>query len=397
MANTGCKHYVLSIAFLMIIYSAGLTQVAIELGRKERPQFTEAFLRVPTKANLRMFKEDLESNCWLAHKLCPWMRYMLFAALSDAGDKALLGRAGWLFYKPAVQYLIEPWSADADNDQGNIFSVIISFHAQLTEREIKLLLVPVPDKASVYPEMLVSGAGRIEQPVNSKTLEIISKLRQAGIEVVDLFEVFSQAGAGKLPEDITRYYLSQDTHWSPEGMRLAAKTVAKKILDSGWSKKRAIEYDLKPVTIERYGDILTMMQVPQIERLFEPEQLNCTQVVRAGSGQLYRDDPNSEILIIGDSFLRIYSGDEPHSGGFIEHLAYELGFGLISLVNDGGASTLVRQELSRKPALLTNKKLVIWEFAERDIRFGIEGWQHVPLPKPVLETATPLIKTREAD
>ena len=83
---------------------------------------------------------------------------------------------------------------------------------------------------------------------------------------------------------------------------------------------------------------------------------------------------------MGDSFLRIYSGDEPGSGGFIEHLAFELGFPLTSLVNDGGASTLVRQELSRKPALLRNKKLVIWEFIERDIRFGTEGWQEVILP-----------------
>ena len=28
--------------------------------------------------------------------------------------------------------------------------------------------------------------------------------------------------------------------------------------------------------------------------------------------------------------------------------------------------------------ILLNKKLVIWEFTERDIRSGIEGWQIVP-------------------
>ncbi len=32
------------------------------------------------------------------------------------------------------------------------------------------------------------------------------------------------------------------------------------------------------------------------------------------------------------------------------------------------------------PTLLENKKVVIWEFVERDIRFGTEGWQIVPLP-----------------
>jgi hypothetical protein len=51
-----------------------------------------------------------------------------------------------------------------------------------------------------------------------------------------------------------------------------------------------------------------------------------------------------------------------------------------AIVNDGGASTLVRQELHRRAALLTNKKVVVWEFVERDIRFGTEGWQLVPLP-----------------
>jgi hypothetical protein len=40
----------------------------------------------------------------------------------------------------------------------------------------------------------------------------------------------------------------------------------------------------------------------------------------------------------------------------------------------------VRQQLARKPALLKGKKVVVWEFVERDIRFGTEGWQVIPLP-----------------
>jgi hypothetical protein len=214
------------------------------------------------------------------------------------------------------------------------------------------------------------------------------------VEIVDLFSVFAEAREGLSPGDNTRYYLSQDSHWSPEGMRLAARAVAGRILDLGWVgdpilqkdrkmgtlEKGKVRYRLKPANIERYGDVLKMMRAPQIEGKFEPETLNCAQVVNADTSQLYQADPDSEVLVIGDSFLRIYSRDEPGSGGFVEHLACELGFPLTSIVNDGGASTLVRQELSRKPALLRNKKLVIWEFVERDIRFGTEGWQQVPLP-----------------
>jgi hypothetical protein len=35
--------------------------------------------------------------------------------------------------------------------------------------------------------------------------------------------------------------------------------------------------------------------------------------------------------------------------------------------------------LSRKINLLKGKKCVIWEFIERDFRFGAEGWKEVPL------------------
>ena len=35
----------------------------------------------------------------------------------------------------------------------------------------------------------------------------------------------------------------------------------------------------------------------------------------------------------------------------------------------------MRQELYRRPTLLHNKRVVVWEFVDRDIRFGTEGWQ----------------------
>ena len=139
-------------------------------------------------------------------------------------------------------------------------------------------------------------------------------------------------------------------------------------------------YDFKPAPVRRLGDIIRMLQVPQIEQDIAPEDIPCRQIVRHDNQTPYHDDPDGEILVLGDSFLRIYEQDEPQSAGFLAHLACELRQPLASIVNDGGASTLVRQELHRRPRLLANKKLVIWEFVERDIRFGAEGWQLVPLP-----------------
>jgi len=380
VAKGKVKHVFLIAAFLIVLLSVGVVQLAVELSEGERLQLTELFRQLPTKDNLRLFEHDLEKNCRLAGKLRTSVQYAQFLVLRETGDKVLMGRASWFFYKPAVQYLIEPLPADSQYSRADVLSAIISFRDQLARRGIRLLVLPAPNKASIYPEMLTSRAEGSEQPVNPKTIEIISGLRESGVEIVDLFRVFAEAREGLSPGDNTRYYLSQDSHWSGDGMRLAAQAVARRILDLEWAEKGKVRYRLKSTTTKRYGDVLKMMRAPQIEGRFEPETLNCAQVVNADTGQLYQADPNSEVLVIGDSFLRIYSRDEPGSGGFVEHLAYELGFPLASIVNDGGASTLVRQELSRKPALLRNKKLVVWEFVERDIRFGMEGWQQVPLP-----------------
>ena len=43
------------------------------------------------------------------------------------------------------------------------------------------------------------------------------------------------------------------------------------------------------------------------------------------------------------------------------------------------SGTLVRQELARELDLLKGKRLVIWTFAERDLRFGMKGWEKIAL------------------
>lgn len=368
--------------FLLIIFTVPLTQTAIEAGQGPGLQLAELFSQVPGPADLRAFEREMENSSWFARTLRPWTQYIHFLVLRDAGDKAISGCDGWLFYKPAVQYLIEPLPPGTISDTGrdNIISAVTSFHDDLAARNIRLLVVIAPNKASVYPEMLTKRAGRTKQPVNQHTLEIISLFRQSGVQVLDLFDVYARTRWEHSDTAGPKYYLAQDSHWSPEGVRLAAKAAADRLFELGWAAKGAVEYNLKPVEIERHGDVLEMTRVPQIKTHFRPQRLNCTQVVKKDTARLYRDEPDSEILVLGDSFLRIYEKDEPGSAGFIAHLAYELGFGLASIVNDGGASTLVRQQLYRKPALLADKKVVIWQFVERDIRFGTQGWQHVPLP-----------------
>ncbi|HET9318462.1 MAG TPA: hypothetical protein VFO27_01765 [Bryobacteraceae bacterium] len=351
--------------FLLIIYGVPLSQAGLEMYRGARPQAIDVFAAIPTKENLRAFEKDLERSSMYAQQVRPWMQYLTYLALRNPGEKAILGHDGWLFYKPDVQYLVEQKPLSTEDP----VTAILAFREELARRGIRLMVIPMPGKPSVYPEKLTRRIG-----FRSPTRDWIARLRAAGVETPDLFEIFET----KSPE--APYYLRRDTHWSGDAARIAAQAVARRIRDLEWLSPGSTDYDVKPIGVSRRGDIMRMMQAPQLEQQFPPEQVRCEQVVRRDTGELYHDDPQSPVLVLGDSFLRIYEKDEPGAAGFIAHLARELRCPLTSIVNDGGASTLVRQELSRKPGLLSGKKLVIWEFVERDIRFGTEGWKYVPLP-----------------
>ncbi len=371
------QKWFLIVVFLLMIYAVGILQAAIEWSEGDRPFIVELFTQKPTQANLRSFESELEKSSYVSQALQPAMRYFQFSVLKETGDKALMGRDGWFFYRPGAQYLIEPWPSRTGTVDENleIVTAVVDFRDQLKARGIELLVVPAPGKASVYPEMLAARASTSVEPVYAHTIKVLEELKKAGIEFVDLFEAFTQSKT-----ESSEYYLAQDTHWSTEGMRLAAKLTAQRLIELGWIERGNSQYELKPVTFSRYGDVLRMMDIPRIEQFYSPEELQCMQVVNGGNGELRKDDPESDILVLGDSFLRIYERDEPKVAGFVSHLAYELQTPIASIISDGGASTLVRQELKRKSELLAGKKVVVWEFVERDIRFGLEGWKKVPLP-----------------
>jgi SGNH hydrolase-like domain, acetyltransferase AlgX len=367
--------------FLAVIMAPGVIQSVFELRDGERPRALDVFRQPPTAGNLHAYEQSLEETSLVVKQLRPWVQYFEWRFLADAGENAVVGRDGWLFYRPSVRYLVERQTGAPESKVADPLQAIRSFRDQLQERGIRLLVVPVPNKESVYPGMLATRAEGAGVVVCEQTRRLLDQLDQAGVEYVDLFAVFRRASQEESRSRSRRLYLAQDSHWSPEGAQVAAAAAARRVLDVGAVNRGNHAYALRSVTVRRHGDLVEMLRVPQIERTLEPQSLACLQVVESDTGTTYRDRPESEILILGDSFLRIYEQDEPGAAGFIAHLARELGQPLSSLVNDGGASTLVRQELARRPALLLNKKLVIWEFAERDIRYGTEGWRIVPLAR----------------
>jgi hypothetical protein len=367
----------LVIFFLAVVASGLLIQTTVELRKGQGVGALDVFRQKPTAANLRAYERSLEDASVLARTVRPWFQFAQFAWLRDGGEKALVGRSGWLFYKPGFDDMVSRGSRPhATNDP---VAAVVAWRDALAARGIQLLVVLAPNKESIYPDYLTRRALRRDAMISPQTHDLMDRLKSAGVECVDLFALFAQARASAGGPGESELYLAQDSHWSPAGVALAARAVAGRLIEKGWVKPGRTEYREKPAPVKRLGDVLRMLQSAQIEKVSVPEHVPCVQVLLDDAGQLYQDQADSEVLVLGDSFLRLYQQDEPRSAGFIAHLAKELKQPLASLVNDGGASTLVRQQLHRRPELLKHKRVVVWEFVERDIRLGTEGWQHVPL------------------
>jgi hypothetical protein len=427
----------LILGFLAVIFGVPAAQIALELRRGQRVQFTDLFRQVPTPVNLRRYENALETQSWVRQEVRPAMQRVLFQCLRDTGAKALLGAHGWVFYRPGVRYLVEGdrpgtaaagslWVEPADHGGRRRAAVraIIEYRDRLQERGIELLVVPVPEKSSVYPDLLTRRAN--PQTFRSPTEEFLEKLRQAGVEVVDLFALFRQArSSADRPTTEGAYYLTCDTHWTPDGARLAAGAVADRIRQRGWLPKFPRKYQVNRVGVRRRGDVVEMMQVPGLQTYFPAQAVVCSQLVDKIPGLLVpkagdpegtfanshlKDTPlEPTLLLLGDSFSRIYQLPEPQSlgemsspaaansrasgrgamstkrllpgsAGFPSLLAEILQSPVDYIVSDGGAATEVRQRLSTNGEILENKRVVVWEFTERDVGAGREGWQSVPLP-----------------
>lgn len=376
--------WLLILLFLGIIASVALVQIFIEVLGKDGVRALEIFDQAPTAENLRAYERRLEAANWMGKLSRPWLQFARFAWLKDGGEKTVIGRGGWHFYKPGLNYMLaRPEPEKTQNAMHDPITAIVDFRDQLAARGVHLLLMPVPNKESIYPDQVSSRAEGLRQVVSPRTQEILKRLRSADVEFVDLFKEFGEARqqTGSAPPPFL--YLAQDTHWSPAGVDLAAKAVARRLTELGWVQTGQVNYRERAAPVPRLGDIVRMLQIPMIERVVPPENVSCFEVVRQDNGELYKDGSEADVLVLGDSFMRIYQQDAPTSAGFIAHLAKELKRPLMSLVNDGGGATLVRQELSSRPIFLKNKKVVVWEFVERDIGLAIEGWKLVALPAQV--------------
>ncbi|MBR4917437.1 MAG: hypothetical protein IKZ45_10285 [Fibrobacter sp.] len=373
-----------------------------------------------TSRYLRAFEKKVEDENALVLAVRPRYQLAVWNVFNDPGEKVVLGAAGkcigkscgretaeasdrWLFYRQDVEFLVQPSPLDVRSAKlDNPIKAIEKFRDQLKSKGVELLVVITPGKPSIYPERLtgtgigVAGHGKM----------ILDSLAKLGLNTVDLYTPLLSAKQGDAT--LGPLYLNDDTHWTPRGAEIAADVIAAKVkamveagsIDIG---EESVEYVVSDSVADRMGDVgemsgLNKFETFKVQRVtgHVVSQQEVSERTEAPADSLadstvvdstvvydttrtpFKDEFRiAQILILGDSFSRIYQTDSPVNAGWIAHFAKNMKRPVASIVSDGGASTLVREKLARKAGVLKGKKLLIWEFVERDLRFGAEGWKTV--------------------
>lgn len=373
---------------------SAVPEVRNEFQNAEGPWFARVL--VANRALLRAmdrFEDDLEDASALGQRVRPWMQQAL-ARLGAGNEQALVGRDGWLFFRPGLEYLTGPGFLEPRQiarravaaeswlpaPQPDPRVALTDFHRQLASRDIQLVVMPTPVKATIHPEQFSAGLDSMEPLDNASFPLFIDDLQAAGVLVFDPIPVLMQAKA----EADAAQYLATDTHWRPESMERVSAALAAFLREHGLkAQAHPAGYETVEEQVVNFGDITRMLDLPAGQRVF-PEESAVVRQVRDRRGDLWRADPNADVLLLGDSFSNIFSLEAMGWGeaaGFAEHLSLALQRPVDRIARNDQAAFATREALARDLARgrdrLDGKKIVIYQFASRELAVG--DWKRIDL------------------
>jgi hypothetical protein len=225
-------------------------------------------------------------------------------------------------------------------------------------------------KPAIHPERLGDEAWAATNPVprNASYQTFLDELKGHGVLVFDPADEIARTNRADPPA-----YLATDTHWRPETMQRVAEALAGFVLaHAALPARPAVGYEAERREARQTGDTAAMLDLPAGQTLFPPERVTLRFVVDA-DGNPWRSSRDADVLLLGDSFTKIYSLETMGWGeaaGLGEHLSLALQRPIDRIIQNDQGAHATRGLLAREPARLAGKRVVIWQFAARELAFG---------------------------
>lgn len=295
------------------------------------------------------------SHVSLAQRAADLERGFSWLTVGDTGPRVRSGCPGWLFL--ADETRVHP-HAQANAEARAI--KVVAVRDWLAARNIRLLVLLVPDKSRIAAEQLCSVArapalqGRLQQWK--------ARLQQAGIATVDPTAALQALGSAA--------FLRTDTHWSEQGAQAAAQQLAAAVLASGIipTPGQTSVRTLLPAA-RRPGDLVRLAGLDWLPERLQPagetvaaSRFEVQASATAGSeDDLFGDSQLPNIALIGTSFSR--------NSNFVPFLEQGVGASVGNFAKDGGEfSGAAKDYFSSEAFKQTPAQLLIWEINERDLQ-----------------------------
>jgi alginate O-acetyltransferase complex protein AlgJ len=416
---------ILTVLLLVTLLSAGVIQQLHDIsehraGRRTSPwsacwevfgsvpRSVRAFARTPGSlldrtlaatdvlhGEIRRCETALQEDSAVTRALLPHVQLGLVRVGGVGNEKAYVGRERWLHYRPDVDLLtgrgfLDPRqlrrrAASGDrwtpSPQPDPVQAIVQFRDQLAARGIPLVILPAPAKTVVHPETFAAAyAGRRQPLPNLSLARLRDRLVQAGVLVLDVSGDLTRAKG----ETGQAQYLETDTHWTPDAVARVAGRLQEFLVQSRVLPPAApTPFTTSLTAVTNLGDIAVMLNLPPGQKLFPLQSVGVRQILTV-AGQPCRPERSADVLLLGDSFANIYSLDGMgwgESAGLAEQLSFELRRPLDVIARNDSGAFATREILSRELAQgrdrLAGKKVVIWEFAMRELAAG--DWKLLPM------------------
>jgi alginate O-acetyltransferase complex protein AlgJ len=341
---------------------------------------------------IKQYEDRLEEESWLAQRVLPPAQMVLARGFGVGNEQVYLGRGDWLFYRPDIENLTghgfltarqlahrtASGNAWTPSPQPDPVQAIVQFRDQLAAHGIDLLLLPVPGKASVHAEHFAHAFAPDTPFLHNRSYRAFVRAMQAhGLRVFDPTEqlaTFTHTYGGPA-------YLATDTHWTPAAMESIAGALAAELRPLLPPAPAAAAFRRDTATVTNLGDLGKILKLPDDSRWPAPETVEIHPVRPAVDGAVGAIDPAADVLLLGDSFANIYTLGSMGWGtaaGLAEHLALALNRPVDAIRrNDAGAHAtreILARELTSGCNRLAGKKVVVWEFAARELAQGDWKW-----------------------
>lgn len=251
------------------------------------------------------------------------------------------------------------------------FAVIVDFHEQLKKKGIDLIFVPVPTNTELIPGVLASHAPAPGISNAPQRPEFLLALMDKGVEVIDLYPGLYREQQ-RTGETLS---LKDDSHWDQLGIIEGARQVAERLKRYDFVQASK-QYQTKIIEVERRGNLTR--DLPETAQVNYPATTWTLQQVLDETGAFYEDDPESPILVAGDSFTYLFADDH---AGVSAHIAKEIGTPIARMSNPRGGPNVPRTLARQGKEFIDKRRVVVWIMSARYLlTTRVDDWQGAPLP-----------------